>query len=131
LPHKKRCFPFPDVLFFVTLSLPQCGHFTDVDTILIPPCLYIDIYITVVSTCFQPISLTAGKTLRSTGYIIFSISGEQFGELAVQSPTTLKLTLKWAANAGKQDTRIIIERANGQYWTSTISNLCNAFSGIM
>jgi hypothetical protein len=58
-----------------------------------------------------------GKTLKVRvtypGY-----SGEQTGEFAVQSPTALSLTLKWASSAGKKDTYIIIERENGGSWLS-------------
>jgi len=58
-----------------------------------------------------------GKTLKIK--ITSSVlSGEQTGEFAVQSPTALSLTLKWDANAGKKDTYIIIERADGGYWSS-------------
>jgi hypothetical protein len=56
-----------------------------------------------------------GKTLKVkvTSNVL---SGEQFGEHTVQSPTALSLTLKWASGAGKKDTYIIIEKANGDYW---------------
>jgi len=56
-----------------------------------------------------------GKTLKVKVTSIY-LSGEQFGGHTVQSPTTLSLTLKWDANAGKKDTSIIIEKANGDYW---------------
>jgi len=56
-----------------------------------------------------------GKTLK-VKVTSYSLSGEQFGEFAVPNPTALSLTLKWAANADKKDTAIVIERANGSSW---------------
>ena len=56
-----------------------------------------------------------GKTLKVKVTSTY-LSGEQFGEHTVQSPTALSLTLKWDANAGKKDTSIIIEKANGDSW---------------
>jgi hypothetical protein len=65
-----------------------------------------------------------GKTVRVkvTSPVL---SGEQFGDFTVQSPTKLTLTLKWDNAAGKKDTGIIIERENGGNWAgaSTSGNL--------
>jgi len=67
-----------------------------------------------------------GKTLKVkvTNSNVW-ISGEQTGQIVVPSPKTLSLTLKWASNAGKKDTSIIIEREQARdgitSWTTVPS----------
>ncbi|MDR1857859.1 MAG: hypothetical protein LBQ69_00155 [Treponema sp.] len=75
------------------------------------------------SKTYEVTSADYGKTLKvRVTYSAFS--GEQFGEIVVQSPATLSLTLKWDANAGKKDTKIIIERgSNDRLWATTAANL--------
>jgi hypothetical protein len=65
-----------------------------------------------------------GKTVR-VKVTSSVLSGEQFGDFTVPSPTKLTLTLKWDNAAGKKDTGITIERENGGYWAgaSTSGNL--------
>jgi hypothetical protein len=65
-----------------------------------------------------------GKTLKVT-VTESGHTGEKSGNFTVPTPTTLNLTLKWANEAGKKDTYIVIEEQAGTYWKSAPSSGVN------
>jgi len=76
------------------------------------------------SAAYEVTTNDIGKTLKvkvtRSGY-----TGEVFGEFSVPNPTICTLTLKWASDAGKQDTYIVIENEDGTYWASNPSGSSN------
>jgi hypothetical protein len=72
------------------------------------------------SSTYQVTEADYGKNLR-VQVTSSVLSGEQFGDFTVPTPTTLNLTLKWANDAGKKDTYIVIEKQAGTYWKSAPS----------
>jgi hypothetical protein len=64
LQQRNRCLPFLDVSFFFTLQLPQCGHFTGANTMIIPPVFDLTAYIITVFTLIQRFSPTTKNWLE-------------------------------------------------------------------